>query len=202
MTRGEASSIGPQRGLSPDEVAALRRKRLERVDEVLGLDLLLVGEFPDGGMARCPLSLLSKAIGAALDALAPQVVIAHDPRGVNAHPDHIATHWAVRAALATRPRVRLAMLAYPQEMVDAVKPRLMFATPDDEIDCVIELTAAEIDAKQAALDAHEAIVTLKDDGTDRILRPAVERYDFLGESFDPPVSELWAGLFGELDVVR
>ena len=191
MTRGEASSMGAQRGLSPDQVATLRRDRLAQVDEILGLDALLVGRFPDGGMARWPLQETADAVGEALDAMQPQVVIAHDPRGVNAHLDHVATHWAIRTALMTRPGIRLAMVAYAQELVDAVAPRLMFATPEHEVDCVIELNAAEIDAKQAALDVHEAIVTMKDDGSDRLFRPPLERFDFLGEDYDPPVTDLF-----------
>jgi LmbE family N-acetylglucosaminyl deacetylase len=192
MTRGEASVMGRERGISPDAVAAIRRERLARVDALLGLDALLLGAFPDGLMARRPLPELAGAVGAALDAYAPEVVIAHDPRGVNAHPDHIATHWAIRAALATRPGIRLAMLAYLQELADAVAPRLLFATPEEEIDCVIALDAAAVEAKQRALDVHEAIVTLREDGSGRLLRPGIERYDFLGEDFDPPATDLFA----------
>ncbi|MHC4952808.1 MAG: PIG-L deacetylase family protein [Planctomycetota bacterium] len=192
MTRGEASSIGPQRGITPDEVAHLRRERLGRVDAALGLDALLIGDFPDGGMAHRPLREMADAIGSCLDALRPQVVIAHDARGVNAHPDHIATHWAVRAAVEERPGIRLAMLAYPQETADAVKPRLLFPTPDRDVDCVVLLEPDEIDAKEACLDIHEAIVTMKGNGSDgRIVRPPVERYSFLRESMDPPGDDLF-----------
>jgi len=195
MTRGEASSMGPQKGLSPDAVAALRRDRLSKVDEVLGLDALLIGEFPDGGMAFRPLQEMADAVGACLDALEPQVVIAHDPRGVNAHADHIATHWALRSALATRPGIRLAMLAYLSDIVEQIKPRLMFATPESAVDCVIELHGEEIDAKERCLEIHEALITLAGDGADgRIVRPPIERYDFLGENFDPPVADLFARL--------
>lgn len=191
MTRGEASSIGAQRDLSPDQVAALRRDRLEQVDEILGLDALLLGRFPDGGMARSRLQEMADAVGAAIDAMQPQVIIGHDPRGVNAHLDHVAAHWAIRSALVTRPGIRFAMVAYPQELVDAVHPRLMFATPEHEVDCRIDLTPSELTAKQAALNVHEAIVTMVDDGGDRLFRPPLERFDFLGEDFDLPLDDLF-----------
>ncbi|MEM8885567.1 MAG: PIG-L family deacetylase [Planctomycetota bacterium] len=193
LTRGEASSMGPQRGLSPDEVAALRRTRLDAVDRHLGLDALLIGSLPDSGMQYRPWTELVATIEAAVDAFRPHVVIAHDPRGVNAHPDHVAAHWAIRGVLAERPDIRLAMLAYRQDDADAVAPRLLFPTPDARIDCVIDLTEAEIEAKQRALDEHEALVTLRDDGSDRIHRPAQERYDFLGERIDLPAADLFAG---------
>ena len=172
--------MGPEKGLAPDEVAALRRERLVQVDRALGLDALLIGEFRDGGMAHTPLQEMVDAVGACLDALRPQVVIAHDPRGVNAHPDHIATHWSVRAALATRPGIRLAMLAYLSDVVEQIKPRLMFATPEEAVDCVVELVGDEIDAKEQCLVIHEALITLRDaPDNNRILRPPIERYDFL-----------------------
>ena len=193
LTRGEASSMGPARGMTPEQVGVLREERLREVAAILQLDGMLVGDFPDSRLARCPLDSVSAAIRAAIDALEPQVLISHDPRGVNAHPDHIATHWAVRHALLGNGSVRLAMVAYPPSVVAAVEPRLLFATPDDEIDAVIELSPAEITAKEAALRVHEAFVTLRPDGDPKLLRrPPIERYDFLGENRSPPVSDLFA----------
>ena len=195
MTRGEASQIGPQRGLSPDEVAALREARLIEVAATVRLDALLIGSFPDGGMAREDLGAMSAAIREVIDAFRPQVIVNQDPRGVNAHPDHIACHWALRHALLERPGIRLAMLAYPPEVAEAIKPRLLFATPEHEIDAILDLTPEEADAKERCLRIHEALVTLRDDGEPELIRrPPIERYDFLGEEFDPPVDDLFAEL--------
>jgi LmbE family N-acetylglucosaminyl deacetylase len=191
LTRGEASEIGPARGLSPRDVAELRTRRMEEVGRILGLDALLMGDFPDGRLARSALEAVAASIDEVLRAFEPQVVIAHDPRGVNAHGDHIAAHWAVRHALAGK-RVRLAMLAYPEEVAEAVKPRLLLPTPDDEIDAVLHLTEEEIEAKERCLRLHEAFVTLRDAAGTLLRRPPVERYDFLGEDRSPPVNDLFA----------
>jgi len=193
LTHGEASSMGPARGLDRDQVAALREARLVEVGTILGLDALVVGGFPDGAMARCGLDEVGGAVRAAVDALRPQVVIGHDPRGVNAHPDHIATHWAIRHALLGVSDVRFAMLAYPQELADLAKPRLIFPTPEEEVDAVLTLSEPEIDRKEACLRVHEALVTLRPGGDPALmLRPPIERYDFLGERCDPPLSDLFA----------
>ena len=192
MTRGEASSMGKERGISPDEVAAIRRERLEIVDKALGLDVLLTGSFPDSGMAHTPLADMAGAIGDAIDAMQPQVIIAHDPRGVNAHADHIAAHWAIRTALLTRPNVRLAMVAYLQELADQIAPRLMFPTPEDQIDCEIELTPDEVAVKQTCLEAHDAIVTMnEDEESEKMVRPPIERFSFFRETVRPVVSDLF-----------
>ena len=194
MTRGEASSMGPQKGLDPDGVADLRRDRLLAVADELGLDGLLIGDFPDGGMARCPLEEMAGAIGRVIDAYRPHVVIGHDARGVNAHPDHIAAHWAIRRALENRPAqdIRFAMMAYTQDVVDAVAPRLLFPTPEPEIDAVVRLDAAEAAAKERCLEIHEALVTLRADhpNADLLRRPPIERYSFFGEDHTPPLPDV------------
>ena len=55
LTRGEASKMGPERGLSPDEVGALREGRLREVADILRLDGLVVETLPDSRLARCDL---------------------------------------------------------------------------------------------------------------------------------------------------
>jgi len=195
LTRGEASAMGPQRGLTPDEVAALREERLLGVADALALNGLVIADLPDGGMAARSLDELAAPIAAVLDAFAPQVVIGHDARGVNAHPDHIASHWALRFALRGRPPVRFAMMAYPPEVVEAVKPRLLFATPEERIDAVVHLTPREIEAKERCLRLHEAFVTVKEDGPEGLLRrPPIERYAFFDGRPAAPVDDLFAGL--------
>lgn len=196
LTRGEASRMGPERGLTPEEVAELREGRLVEVAGILGLDAMIVERFPDSRLARCNLAEVAAAIDAVLEAFDPQVVVTHDPRGVNAHPDHIAAHWALRHALVGRPVQRLAMLAYPPEVAELARPRLLFATPEEEIDCVVSLDERETEAKEKSLRVHEALVTLDPaaaPGT-LVLRPPVERYDFLGEECEPPLADLFEGL--------
>ncbi|MEN8149914.1 MAG: PIG-L deacetylase family protein [Planctomycetota bacterium] len=192
LTRGEASSYGPANGLSPDAVGDLREERLETVAEVTGIDGLIVGRFPDSRLARVPLDEVGDAIGRAIDAFSPHVVVGHDPRGVNAHADHVASHWAIRQALLTRPGIRFAMIVYRQADCDAIAPRLLLPTADAEIDAVIDLTPEETRKKEACLRAHDALVTVVEDGPAGLLRrPAVERFDFLGEEFDPPAGDLF-----------
>jgi LmbE family N-acetylglucosaminyl deacetylase len=187
--------MGHDRGLTREAVGDLREERLVQVSRLLQLDALLVRTLPDGEMARLPLDEVAAAIGDAVDELRPQVIIGHDPRGVNAHPDHIATHWAIRHTLLGRRGIRFAMLAYSPSTAEAAKPRLLFPTPDEEIDAVVHLSEEEANAKEAALRIHEAMITLRSDGDpDLIRRPPVERYDFLAESMPEPVGDLFAGL--------
>ncbi len=196
LTRGEATSVFREQGLTREQIGDLRAARMREVERILGLDALLLPGLPDGRLARCELDAVADVVGAALDALRPQVVIGHDPRGVNGHPDHIASHWAIRHALLGRPALRFAMIAYTQEMCDAVRPRLLFPTRDEEMDAVLHLSADEVDAKEACLRVHEAFVTVtgEDAGGTKMQRPPVERFDYLGEDVTPPDDDLFAGL--------
>ena len=195
MTRGEASSMGPREGLTPEEVAAVRTKRLEEVAEIVHLDGLLIGGLPDGRLADVPLEEAARPIAEALASLHPQLVITGDARGLNAHPDHIAVHWLVRHALVGHEHVRLAMVAYTQEASDAAAPRLLFPTPEEQIDARLALRAEEIDAKEACLRVHDALVTLREDGAEGLQRrPPVENYAFLGEHIRPQTDDLFRSL--------
>jgi len=196
LTRGEASSMGRELGLTPTEVAALREARLEEVAALVHLDGLLIPGLPDGQLARLDLDAVAAPILEVLRSFAPNVVVTHDARGVNGHADHIAVHWAVRRALTAVGGARLALVAYPPETAEAARPRLLFATSTEEIDITLALDGAEIEAKEACLRVHEALVTLRADGADaeKSVRPPVEHFDVLGASFDPPVADLWAAL--------
>ncbi len=195
LTDGEASTVLARAGNSREEIAALRRDRMHAVAETLGVDFLELPGLPDGRLARTDLDALAAPIRSALDTLEPQVVVAHDPRGVNGHADHIATHFAVRLALRGRPHVRLAMVAYPPALVESMLPRLMFATPEDEIDAELTLGAEERAAKERCLRLHDALITITDDGpADALRRPAIEYYDFMGEPFATRRQDLFADL--------
>jgi LmbE family N-acetylglucosaminyl deacetylase len=191
LTRGEASSMGPARGLSREEVGRLRESRLEEVARVAGLDGLIVSDLPDGRLARFDLDAAAERVREVLEAFEPQVVIGHDPRGVNAHPDHIASHFILRRALGDGNGTRFAMTAYPRALTEDI-PRLLFPTDEGEIDAVIRLTEEEAAKKEACLRVHEALVTLDDDGDPSLIRrPPVEHFDLLGEEHSPPLPDLF-----------
>ena len=197
LTSGEASTVYAERGLDPEGIRALREGRMERVAERLGVDGLIMPRLPDGRLAHEPMGVLAGTVGEVLDAFDPQVVIGHDPRGVNGHADHIAAHWAIRAGLQGRGDRRFAMLAYLQEMADAVSPRLLFPTPEADVHAVVELDAQEARAKEDCLRIHEALVTVLDEGPEDLLRrPPVERYVFLGERTGDRVADVFDGLDG------
>jgi LmbE family N-acetylglucosaminyl deacetylase len=197
LTRGEASSMAAEFGLTPSEIGEMREGRLREVAGILGLDGLIVGNFPDSRLARVEVRQVASEIRAVLEALRPQVVIGHDPRGVNAHLDHVASHWTLRRALEDRPEIRFAMVAYGPEVCEAIKPRLLLSTPEEEMDAILHLSEGEAGRKEACLRVHDALVSLDRETAKAkglLWRPPVETYDFLGEDCTPAVDDLFAGI--------
>ena len=199
LTSGEAATIGKERGIPPDELATMREGRCARVRDRLGLDRLFFARLPDGRLSHRPIDELVTAIDAALETTDPHVVVGHDPRGVNAHPDHIASHWGIRTSLRANARsvVRWVQFAHDQESVEAAAPRLLFATPEDRIHCSITFDEREAALKEACLLEHEAVVTILPEVAEaegKILRPPREDWEFFGEA--PGAS--FAGWFDRL----
>ena len=187
LTSGEAATIGKERGIAPGDLAKIREARCAAVRDRLALDRLFFARLPDGRLSHQPLSRLVDAVAAAIDATDPQVIVGHDPRGVNAHPDHIASHWAIRSCLIERSHQvrRWVQFAHDREDVEAAAPRLLFETPPERLHCSIAFDEREADLKEACLLEHEAIVTIRPEvasAEGKILRPPREDWEFFGEA--------------------
>lgn len=197
LTSGEAATVGRERGIPPAELARIREQRLARIRDRLGLGGLLLARLPDGGLARLSLAELATVVRTGIELVAPQVVLGHDPRGVNAHPDHIAAHWGLRRALEGSPVRRFGMLAHDAESAESAAPRLLFPTHRRRIHWTVELTPEEIRGKERCLEEHEAIITLDPrvaaEG-DRTLRPPREQWEFFGEADGVVRDDLFAAL--------
>jgi LmbE family N-acetylglucosaminyl deacetylase len=200
LTRGEAAVAGLERGLTPEQQAAERTERMERVAEIVGLDRLILGDAPDRRMSFVDPRPVERDMAAVMQAYRPNVVVSFGPRGINSHPDHIATHHIVkRAVLEARDQSdnglpRFAMLTVPASVAEGI-PRLLFSTPDDEVDFVLDV-APWAERKERCLRLHEAYVTVIGPETkDRILRPPIEYLRLWGEAAEGrPLADLFDGV--------
>ena len=100
LTRGEH---GPPADLAQAPDLALTRVReLEDAARVLGVTDLIVGELPDGMLPWLGEGVLETTVSDALARVRPDVVVTFDEDGLYWHPDHIAVHGAVAAAVGAR----------------------------------------------------------------------------------------------------
>lgn len=95
LTRGD---MGKDLGLATREtLPEVREAELRKAAEVLCIGHLEIYRYPDKGVERHPeiVDLLVQRFAE----LKPKAIITFPPNGVNQHPDHVATHRWVRAAL-------------------------------------------------------------------------------------------------------
>ena len=103
---------------TPDELPEFRAKELRSSVEILGIKHFSQYEYPDaapvsraeqhaisvpdsfvGGLQDAPREQVVARVTAELEKLRPKVVIGFAPDGFNRHPDHIASHQIMMAAL-------------------------------------------------------------------------------------------------------
>ncbi len=93
-TRGEAGPGGDGGGLG-----AARTREMEAAARVLGAAELVWLDYPDGLLPSADAGRLEAEIARAVAARRPEQVVTFDSDGLYWHPDHVAVHERVTAAL-------------------------------------------------------------------------------------------------------
>ncbi|WP_027481434.1 PIG-L deacetylase family protein [Deinococcus pimensis] len=105
LTRGEKGrTLGLADG--PEALAALREGELRACLDELGVHEHRHLGYPDGGLRDIPVEELAEVAREAMETLRPEIVLTFPPNGSNGHPDHVATHRAVRLAWEALPEPR------------------------------------------------------------------------------------------------
>ncbi len=150
LTRGEASKVSARIG----EIAGVRARELEAACRILGIEDLLLGEFPDGGLDRADPAGI-QWIRAAIERIRPERIITFGPDGVTGHSDHIAAHaWTLEAARLQGLVGRLRYVTYPRSVTAPLTPTLDWR-PVNEIAVELDVRPWKAD-KIAAIEAHSS----------------------------------------------
>jgi N-acetyl-1-D-myo-inositol-2-amino-2-deoxy-alpha-D-glucopyranoside deacetylase len=191
-TLGELGEIIPPalQNLLPDELGEYRIGELARACEALGVPdhrfLGGAGRWRDSGMMGLPdnddprcfwqadVDEAASALAAIIGEVAADVIVTYDANGFYGHPDHIQAHRvALRAHQMTGGTAKLYATAIPRSVLaEAVRlpadswfeqrPDLSVSTPDDQVTTEIDATKY-LDAKLAAMRAHETQITMDGD---------------------------------------
>jgi N-acetyl-1-D-myo-inositol-2-amino-2-deoxy-alpha-D-glucopyranoside deacetylase len=191
-TLGELGEIIPPdlRHLFPDELGQHRIVELERACAALGVEdhrfLGGEGRYRDSGMMGLPdnddprcfwqanVDEAAEALAKIIEEVAADVVVTYDANGFYGHPDHIQAHRVTkRAHELTGETARLYATALPRSvLVRAIElpedswfvknTDLSISTPDDQVTTEID-ASGYLDAKRAAMRAHETQITVDGD---------------------------------------
>ena len=191
-TLGELGEIIPPdlRHLFPDELGQHRIVELDRACAALGVadHRFLGGEgrYRDSGMMGLPdnddpgcfwqanVDEAADALAKIIDEVAASVIVTYDANGYYGHPDHIQAHRVTRRAheltgksaklYATAMPVSVLAQAVqlPEDSWFVKNTDLSVAVPDDQVTTEIDATGY-LDAKRAAMRAHETQITVDGD---------------------------------------
>jgi LmbE family N-acetylglucosaminyl deacetylase len=91
LTRGELRV--------PDGDAGVRGRELAAAAAVLGVQDVLLRDFRDGYLSWEPADAIEAEIRAAIDLVAPDLIVTFDEDGLYWHPDHVAVHERTTAVV-------------------------------------------------------------------------------------------------------
>ncbi len=202
LTRGGATMQRHRLGLGIDAMGEVRLREMADVERVLGLTGMTVLDYPDSGLKDLDPRILEGVVSEHILRHTPDVVVTYAVHGISGFHDHLVTHAVVKRVFVElreglpAPVGRLALFTLPDAGGTAFedgKIRLKHSTPDD-IDCVISLGDADIDAMKAALACYATYQdTIAASGViEKVGR--VLYFEFFDENFDPPAPNLETGI--------
>ncbi len=163
LTRGGATKVRHQLGLSIEEMGRVRYLEMLKVKEVLGIHQMEVLDYEDGGLAYVNPLDLENLVAEYLAKWQPHIVVTYPLHGGSGHHDHIALHAAVNRVyhhqqLQSTFLKRLAFFTLPDTgkpmFIQEGLPRVTW-TPPAKIGITVQLTDEDVDAMKRALLCYE-----------------------------------------------
>jgi N-acetylglucosamine malate deacetylase 2 len=198
LTRGEATLVRHKFGWTLEQMGEARYRELMDVKRTLDLTDLRVLQLPDGGLKELDPQTIEKSIRDEILRVEPQVVVTFPIHGISGFHDHIVTHCAV-----TRVYLELHGPDYPwlQRLAfstvvtaPAEFPWHVNVTPPAEIDCVLQVTDADMERFHKALDCY---VTYADVIARTNIHQVFDKdvhFELFREDQKPPFDDLCEGL--------
>ncbi len=202
LTKGGATKVRHQLGLSVEEMGEVRVKEMQRVQQVLRISEMHILDYEDGGLAYLNPLDLEALVEQWIIRIQPQVVVTYPGHGGSGHHDHIALSAAVNHAYHRLKRKvmylkRLAFFTLPDSgkpmFMEDGTPRVTW-TPPERIGAVIDLSAQDVMAMKNALLCYETYQEMVK--TTRVIERIGEKvhFELPGEVNVAPLKSLTAGL--------
>jgi N-acetylglucosamine malate deacetylase 2 len=198
LTRGEATKVRHQFGWTLEQMGEARYRELEDVRKTLDLTDLRVLNLPDRGLKELDPQTIEQPVRDEILRVEPHVTVTFPIHGISGFHDHIATYCAVTRVYLELHRPdhpwlqRLAfftLVAAPAEF-----PWHVNVTPPGEIDCVMQVTDADMERFHRALDCYVTYAEV-------IARTRIHQvfdkdvqFELFREDRKPPLDDLFEGL--------
>ena len=168
------------------------------VGKTLGLTDLRVLNLPDGGLKELDPWTIEQAIRDEILRVRPHVVVTFPIHGISGFHDHIVTHSAVTRVFlelrgADHPWLqRLAF--FTLAVAPSQFPWHVNVTAAAEIDCVVQVTDADMERYHEALDCYVSYAdVIADTGIHQVFDSSVH-FELFREDHKPPLGDLCNGV--------
>ena len=203
LTKGGATKERFKFGYTVAQMGDVRHAEMQEVARVLGLTDLTVLEFPDGGLKELDPRTLEAVVANHVEAVQPNVLVTYPVHGISGFHDHLVTHAVVKRTFVDlrgldpdSPK-RLAFFTLTAEQAESGSgAHRLSGSTDREIDCLLTVEDEDMEAFRRALDCY---ATYREMIEKTGVRGSLDRFvafEFFGETFDPPVADLCAGIGG------
>jgi N-acetylglucosamine malate deacetylase 2 len=198
LTRGGATKIRHELGLSVEEMGQVRYKEMQQVEQVLGLTDMTVLDLPDNGMAEMDPRDIEAVVAEHIRKVEPQIVVSYAVHGVSGFHDHLVMHAVVKRVYLEMKDSgdnylkRLAFLTLPNqtEQFRQNGQFIMKHSSPSLIDCEIQLREQDIEIFKKALSCYETYqATIKQSGVVEAIGDKVY-FEIYQEDHKPPLANL------------
>jgi len=200
LTRGGATKQRFKYGYSVQKMGEVRLAEMQQVARVLDLTDLTVLDLPDSGLKEMDPRVIEDAVREHILRLRPQVLATYAVHGISGFHDHLVTHAVVkrvfvelRAGEAPWLR-RLALVTITEEAAGEITYFHLSGSKPEEIDCVVDTAAEDLERHHRALDCYETFAeTIQRVGIHHHIKPRAV-FEIYQEDHDPPLDDLFAAL--------
>jgi N-acetylglucosamine malate deacetylase 2 len=203
LTKGGATQQRHKLGLSIEEMGNLRYQEMLEVQERLGIDQMLVLDYPDSGLSELDPRHLENEIRVFTEKVKPNLVITYPVHGGSGYHDHLVTHAVVKRVFLDMQNngasylKRLAFFTMPDSgeptFLASGWPRLKL-TDTSLMDAIIPLQPENIQAMKDALLCYQSYQAIVE--TTGVIEKIGNKvhFEIFGEQFSPPLTALTQGL--------
>ena len=201
LTKGGATKQRLKFGYSVEEMGEVRYQEMQEVAKVLDLTGLTVWDLPDSGLKDMDPRDIEIVVKDEIERVQPQVVVTYAAHGISGFHDHLVTHAVVkRVYVELKENVsylqRLALVTITEEEAKKGKFFHLNGSRPEDIDCVVEVEAIDIEKCHQALDCY---VTFQETIEQTNIKDFIQHkavFEIFQEDYDPPLGDLFEKLKG------
>jgi N-acetylglucosamine malate deacetylase 2 len=198
LTRGGATKLRHDLGLSVEEMGAVRTREMKAVAEVYGLTLAVL-DFPDGGLKELDPREPEAAVRGHVQTIRPDVIVTHPAHGVSGFEDHLVAHAVVKRVFCAlrdedghAPR-RLAFTTLESIPAGHDGPIRLKTSEPEAIDCVEPATEADLATQRRALACYETYADVIAEVDPASITGRNVPFEIFQEEHDPRLGDLTEG---------